>query len=81
MKNSLESPDINRSTGTKDKSRIEQLEKALTEIIERSSMLIYQNTGRWNIEKEHDMRSLHVTEGNIRIAKSALRDDKFFEIV
>lgn len=45
---------------TKDQERIKELEAALTEIERISSLLIYQNNGRWNPEKEHEMRARNV---------------------
>lgn len=52
------SSQMNRKT--KDQERIKELEAALTEIERISSLLIYQNNGRWNPEKEHEMRARNV---------------------
>lgn len=53
--------------------RIAKLEAALLEIVRRSQMLVYQNSGRWDMTVEHDARSQGVTEGNIKLAEDALK--------
>ena len=50
----------------------QEMEAALREITRRSELLVYQNCGRWDSNIEHDARSLNVTQGNIRIARTAL---------
>lgn len=56
--------------------KVEVMEKALQEIIRRSSMLIHQNTGRWDMRIEHDVRSHNVTAGNIKIARTAISNQQ-----
>lgn len=56
----------------KTETRIQELENALKEIVRRSNLLIHQNTGRWDVTIEHDVRAFEVTRGNIDIAREVL---------
>lgn len=47
--------------------------EALTEIERRTGLLINQNTGRWNMGLEHDLRTVSVLNGNQEIANAALQ--------
>ncbi len=56
-----------------DKDRITILENAIREVNRRSALLIHQNTGRWDMTKEHDRRTHGVVQSNINILKNALK--------
>lgn len=55
------------------KDRVKELEAALSEIRRRTSLLIQQNTGRWQPGKlDHDKRTIDVLAVNQWIATNAL---------
>lgn len=47
---------------------------AMNEVIRRSSLLMHQNIGRWDMRIEHDKRSSDVTMTNIEILADALKN-------
>ena len=47
--------------------------EAIEEANRRAGMLIHQNTGRWDMTVEHDIRTYNVTASNMRILDNALQ--------
>ncbi len=50
-----------------------KLEAALHEVHRRTGLLLHQNTGRWNMTIEHDVRTVNVLQSNQEIASKALK--------
>jgi hypothetical protein len=48
------------------------LVEALLEINRRTTLLVHQNTGRWDMSVEHDQRTINVLNSNFEIARKAL---------
>ena len=56
---------------------ITELEGALDQVRTRSQMLLHQNNGRWNVDKEHEMRALGVTQGNVHLIYNTLHSNEY----
>lgn len=49
-----------------------ELESSLSEINEICGMLLSQNSGRWNPDKEHEMRARNIVQRVVDIANKTL---------
>lgn len=55
-----------------NETKLDILKDALEQVHARTSILIYQNTGRWDMNVEHDRRTMKVLECNMRLLTEAL---------